>query len=598
MDTQQFIQSLIQKVLYAEKMQGKSKSPSYYPEYATECELAQKTRMHYDYNCPPDTLLLTKAPNQQEEEFKYAKENFKHITFPFWSKGENAVNRIWNRNNFSVKWNDQKIQYKESSAKEYFEGEIPEIGNIFDYFANVETKWDLRDPNAIIAVKPYKIPIKEVDGQQVADKSVIIEPIPVIYQCEQKRAYVEENYLLVERFDKTWIKDYDKNMPSGRIFEYYDTESIWIIKQIGKDNGNPIFDYQILYKHNLGYLPCDTLKGILETKQGLKFYLSYFSPAIPNLDEALIHNSTLQLSVYSQAYPHTWAYVGGCNGAGCVGGQVRSENGEMIPCPVCKGTGKDTSFSALKVTQIKMPDSFDKSPNVPTPPIGFVSPDIQILDFLRSMIKNYIIDAFAFLNIDVSNSFVKGSETALSKQIDREEFFSFLLLFSNQQFALLEFVIKAIGEMRYEGFKMPDIKRPNNFTIRTYKEITAELADARANNLPELAIEKLVNEYFITRFSINAEFLNIYKVIKQIDTLFIKTDVQIVTGVNNGTIKPEDVMLHNHIISFIYEELALDPNFLNQDIETIKAKLIEKAEGKICACKNEILIPENLPTTE
>lgn len=559
----------------------KKKEPEFYPEYPIIVRLARELRVHYDQDVKPFDLLFKKWPFQEQEVFDYALSNYRPVTTPFWGKAENSLNRIWNKDNYSITWHEDDVQFKDHTAQDYFEKGIPFHRNIFAYLENIASKETLRDPNAVIVVKPSELPFKLDEDQNLkADQSELIKPVPVIYESKQIVSFIEDVEVMVLLHEKSWIKFAGKLQKVGLIFEFYDDENIWKITQIG-DKTKYEFKTELFYNHGLGRLPARKLRGVLIAKDGLNYFESYFRPAVPNLDDALVNSSTLQMSIFSHAFPQRWEVVDKCNAPGCVNGQIL-EDGKEIACTNCNGTARKSKRSPVGVHEITLPTKLDAGVEIaPTPSFGYVAPGTDILEFLKDYVIDLINKAFAFLNIDVSNSRVKGSDTALQSMIDREEFFSFVVLFSNQLFLLARWTISTMGGMRYaKSFRDPDLIDPTNFTIRTFKEITEEIATAKEAGIPEIAIIKLLEEYGKARFNTDKKFSKVLGIVLVMDKLIVKDSTDIVVGINNNSIQREDLLLHDNIFQFIQEAILENPDFLNLEMNKIKEEINNKLKER------------------
>jgi len=158
----------------------------------------------------------------------------------------------------------------------------------------------------------------------------------------------------------------------------------------------------------------------------------------------------------------------------------------------------------MGVHQLAMPTKTDETmKGIQLPPFGWEAPKTEIMTFLRDEIKSNINSSLSILGL-TSTENAQGSETALGKMVDREELFSTLIMISNQVFSLYEFTIRAIIDYRYGDDSLyPTINYPQTFAIRSESELTAELASAKTNGLPEPAYRQLLMEYMNRRFANN-----------------------------------------------------------------------------------------------
>lgn len=557
------------------------KIPQFNPIFWEALDLYKRIRVHFDGRFPA-FLFEERAPRESVEEFEYRKKIYKAITKAWMGRALGAVARGWNDKNFTVEW-------YEKSDEEYFNKEYPKYGNIWAYFEQVVTVEKLKDPNAVIAFRPSGIPTT-AEGE--VDQTKKVDPVAVIYHCDQVIKYVEEDYCLILLNEKAPVKTSQGIVYEGRIFELYDTQNIWRIVQTSKNSDKTqTFDVTSYYResHGLGYLPVKKLKGTPLQREEEILYESYFAPAIPSLESALLDHSTLQMVKYAFAFPVKWQYTDECSNKDCNGGFIsdydKEGNSIKVTCGACKGTGKSSGgpLAHYEIALSNQDGSLKQS--VPTPPAGFITPETAIMEFLWKQVTEYLQSGYSILNLEVSNSFVKGNDTALGKQIDREEFFSFLLRLYNELFETLEFSIKTIGILRNgEGYEEPAINRPTNFTIRDDQELTEELAN---DNIPDFARRKILKAYNNSRFINDATAEKMFNVISRLDKHITKSTDEILRLSAAGLITKRDVLIHFNIQGWIEDILAEEPDFLDREFSEITDVIFGNALTEIDLLKAE-----------
>jgi len=541
--------------------------PAYNPTYNESVELYEKIAVHAEGKFP-SLMFRKKAPNEDDEVHKYREYIYKPRTMSLWERGLATIQRIWNENNYSISaWDESP---KDAMPKDYFLKDYLGYNSIINYFQSIVTDWKLKDANAVLAVKPRMIPLKNDSNSDLRfDDTKLIEPVAIIYRSEQIMSY-DESHLFVLTDQKSEVIAGDKKVNDGLIFEFYDNKNIWTIAQTGEKTDNK-FQIEIYYNHSLNYLPCWKLKGKSLQRLNDILYYSYFMSAVPNLDAVTCNYSNLDMSFYFCVYPHKWEIVEKCNVKGCVNGMVYVD-GKEVACKNCAGTGKMKMTTPTGVTQIQMGTNISPGAgDVPIPPFGFVSPQTESLRLIKEQIQQDIAESFSFLNINVSPSNVVGSETALGKMIDREELFSFLLRISGELFELLNNTVKAIGKMRYgEKFVMPEIKPPVTFEIRSEKELIEEINQAREAKLPLPAFKMLIAEWIRKRFNNNMYIEKIIDIAFRYDSLITFTEQEIAVKLGSKQIELWEVVLHKDIYKYL-EAMDLED-------KKIGVKLIEKAK--------------------
>lgn len=563
--------------------------PPYSPQYVIAVKHANELMVHADGKFPAE-LLAKKAPNEHEEEFLYRRENYQAETKPVWALAKKAVNRIWNPMNYSVEWasTDKNPKQKNDPPQEYFENLWPVTGNIYLYFANIITDQDLKDPNAVIAVKPRKLPlIDDGDGNLKVDDSELIEPFAKVYNSKEVIDHNEE-YTLIELPEKAQLKDGE-----GLIYELYDEINIWRITQTG-EKADFTFKAEIFWAHNLDFVPVRKLVGIATQIEGVFINESFFAPALPSLNNAAMDSSTLFASKAKMAFPRTWEITSECPNEKCNGGMVWDEEEAInFTCNQCNGTGRSKA-SPLTTKEIPLPAALSSTDleafkAMPTPPMGVQDFPTEGLTFLRKEIDINTFDkAFSFVSIDLSKTMLRGNETATGKTIEREELFSFLMLISKELFALLKWTINTCGKMRYESpgdteeFIPPTISPPVDFKVRSEAELLEEIGNARDKGLPPSVIRRLYKQYFGLRFGSTIDAEQITKLLFFADSQITKTDLQITTDLTTRRIQGWMKVIHDQYEVIIAELMMDNDKFFSTDnsIETQREAVETSAKAK------------------
>jgi len=573
------MENILQQIQFIAKSKDKEKDFYFDEVHKESTEQAYAINVHSTRGKFPERLFIKRAPNQTEEEFEYIKANYKTITYPVWAKFKSLLNRIWNDANWSISYNGNE------ELKDYCDNLYPTFSNLESYFKDIVTINKEKDPNAVLSISPYKLPIKtKEDGTLYYDETELIQPVCKIHKSKNVFSYVENKHLLVLSTDlKTKVKKLNIDV-DGYVFEYYDKDNIYHIYQVGEQKDYK-FEVVLYYNHNLGYLPCEKLKGEAEFIDDKIYYKSAFLPAIDLLDLALLDNSYLTAQKATHAFQHKWEYVDECDfvdsfGNACMNGSIYdSERNKTMQCPSCNGSGKSKP-SLLGVYQIKMPtQTNDITKGMQLPPFGWEAPDPTILDYLRKEIKDNITSALSVLGI-VSNSDVQGSDTALGKMIDREESFSMLLSISNQIFDLYQFSLDCINDYRYQNDNYAIVTAPKTFAIRTEDELSEELNKAKESGMPEIAYRQLLLEYFDRRFATSEYNKQMIDLAFYVDRLLNLSNGDIAQKKLNGSVANWEDVLHTSLFQFTQEALNENNNFFELSIEEQATKIIEKAKQK------------------
>lgn len=572
----------------------------YSDEYEKKVELAERVAVHCEIGKFPEKLFITRAPNQTPQEFDYIKANHKTVSFPVWVKYLGVLNRIWSDQNWSIMWPEGSDE-----ERQYLDKQVPFYGSTENFFKTLVTPVKGKDANAVIVVKPYEIPLLvDEEGEPVldAENDLQIDPTakpdtyPVIYPSSRVIKFVKDRYALVELPEESLITVGKEKKYEGKVYELYDENRIIRIVQVGKQE-KPEFKTSIYWTHNLGYLPAWEMQGVPIEFEDRILWQPPFMAAVESLDLMLLDNSYLITQKAAHAYQQKWEVSNTCENVDdqwgmCVNGYLGTGD-DRHKCGACNGTGKQRP-SILGVYQVAAPDANNPNMgNVPIPPFGWVAPNPEILRFLVEELRRHLDDAESILNLKSSDSTVKGTETALGKQIDREELFSFLLSVANQTFELFINCNKAILEMRFGiDAKLPEISSPKNFTLRTEQDITDEIVKAKAGGAPDSVIRNLLLEWVSIRFNDGGHVMKVTEIAFAADKLATLSASEITAKVIAKTVSGWQDTLHTFVYSYIDYFLRTNPKWIDLSIEEQVKALEEKAKEDHRLIIEETALPD------
>lgn len=571
--------------------QGRIADCEWHTSYLEQKELCDYVAVHSQLSKFPEKMMRNRAPNESDVEMQYRKDNFEPITMPYWYRALSSISgRVWSKQNHRITVTDSEI------SKYLFE-DFPCTGSILEYFKSIVTPYKVNDANAVLAIKVGELPtvFNEATEETNIDSTAMPEVSLQIYGCSKLFAFKENQYALVLSDEKSEVDYNSRKEKAGLVFLLYDKDTIYRIKQVGKKI-DWAFLSEPIYSHNLNSLPVWKLKGIpkqeiKDTQEDLVYY-SYFIPAVPLLNKALKQDSSLDASISKVAFPIRTYYEDECDAPECSGGKIPGEYGEngtvskYVSCPKCGGSGKGgIRFSPMKDHVLRPPKKTvtDEEVQLPFPAIAYVSPDTAILDFLEEKIKSEIIEAFTFINIDISNKGDNtGSQTGIEVKIDREELFAFLLQFSSECFDLLEKAMKAIVTVRFgEQKEKPfTIQPPKTFEIYSADELTIELGEAKKAGVPEIAIREMTKDYMAQRFSQQNGLSDIIDVVFKVDGYATKDTTEIAILKSNNLITLWQAILHEEIYQFIDQLSEEHDDFFEWKLSEQKAELEKLAKAR------------------
>lgn len=580
--------------IFGERYREK-KLPEYYPNYRKAVDNYEEILVHADKDVFPARLFARRAPNQTDEAAKWIYDNYQNVTQPVYLDFFNTVSRCTHDGNWSINYTKDSDDFitAEKTFQEYVEKKIDTYGSIESFFKSIVFDAKLKDAMGVIAVKPAKIPVTETEEGTVVSSNELIEPAPFYYTCKQVVSSPVEDYVLVELYEKSLVTYGNAQKKMGRVYEFYDDQNIYRVIQVGKYIDNT-FEVILYYHHGWGRIPVERLKGVPHISEGEIFYQSQFLFAVSPLNLVAQNATYKQASICKVVYPATVMLGDICEfeddkNNKCNNGWVQGYNdGSPVryKCPNCYGLGLTSRMGPLETflmrPQVRGVTEESESKSTQDP-LRYISPSTDTLEFLEKSCQLRMQDARSILHLHTSNSQVKGSEdmTATGMFIDMKALYAFVMPIANQAFELFEFMINAIGYMRYGSkFQTPQIVYPQSFDIGTAQDNLETISYMVKNSMPPIIIQAEIYRYLRSVFYTEKLSSQIYNLLIHSDRLLIMPQDDIYIEQSKGTVSDWELVLHDSGIYFINELMDENENFFEQDFEKQKEQLMEKAKFK------------------
>lgn len=553
-----------------------------HPLYDISVEMMKSISYHAKKGMFPESLFTDSSPNSTPQEILYIKENYKQPTLTVFVDYIGTITRPWGDGNWSIVYKEDASSFIKigSTFQRYVEKELPKYKSLEDFMKFVLPSIKTIDSMGFVGVRPMAIDyVVNESGKEVIDSRELFKPTIFYYDSAKVIDYSENEYFMFLSREKSVTIDGKE----GLIFELYMKGEIYFIRQIGnqRDYKFEAIEYfttpdsQEIAVHQLMGIPT-----IPDTDTESLLWQSPFLYATDNLDLVLINSNWLQASVKKCVYPHVVMLGNDCDfkskeGQPCIEGSVKDLEGRKSVCPQCNGSGLKSRLSPLGVLLIKPSSRFSdgdsKSTGTSTPPLQFISPDVESLRFLKSKIAEDELRGRSILKLRNKNSAVitKDDVTATEVRDDEKSMTAFVKPISDQSFTLYEFFLRNIGIQRYAGaFQQPMLSSPKTFDFKSPEDYLKDISDAMTNNLPPSFQQTLLHQYIAAFYGDNTKTIAIFKLIMKADRLWGLTQDEINMKMAKQTISKWQDVLHSSAIYFINELLEKNPKFLDQEIKT------------------------------
>jgi len=606
------IQAIVNGVLSASKdlytiENGKPKwkgVPDYYDGYKDAVHQMNRIKTHSHVDKFPEMLFKYRAPNENEEEQEWVRNNYKNTTHPVYTDYLSTVSRGLNDNNWSIIY--PKGGTDAEDYNDYILNEIDVFESVESYVKNIVPSIRANDANGVMTISIKDQKTTMIDGEEVADDREKFEPQPLYFTAAQVVAWEWNTYGLFESHEKSLVSYGSKDMKIGRVFYFYDDSNIWKITQTGKFIDSN-FTYEVIFAHEMGMFPCHKLKGVPSIKEdGDIYYTSRFYYSVDLLDWSLLYSNYLNVSIANVCFPFRWMAGDVCDfvshdGINCNGGYIGvNDNGSKIECPSCKGAGMKVRATAMGTYLLRPKEGQDEGDTSFNAPMGYIAPGTETLEFTKKTAADYFMQAQKMMHIHTSNTEVKGSETATFEGIDQKAMFAFIQPDSNQTFDVFQFLLDVIGKVRegadFEGAKLI---YPKSFDLRTDVDILQDIKIAREAGAPTHVINTLIHQYITSRFYAETETAKVSQLITSADRLLTLSNEEIVQRKAQNAIQNWEIVLHDSAFKFINDLIAANPDFLEleleQQIEQLNALAVESTPESLQLTRTNQIVNNLLP---
>lgn len=576
---------------------GKIALPKYYPGYTEGVENFEHIRVHGEKGVFPEHLFIKAAPNQEEDEFQYTKENYKQTTLPVFTDYVNTISRSFSDPTAGVSYNTEgesdAIVSSGQTFEEYVTHQIPTYGSLDNYVKMVLPTVKTLDAEGVICIKPDRIPTTINDqGEVVVSDTELISPVPIYYNAKQLVGFIEEEFACIELFERSLVFHGNRKAHIGIVYEVYDKNTIWRVKQVGKVTAKT-FEVSVLMQHDLGRLPVMKLLGIPKVMDARILYQSPFLFATDILDLVALNSNYLQHSVNNTVFPYRVMLGQPCEfedptGAKCNDGIISVTNKEGFTnknCPKCDGSGLVSRVTRTGQMLLKPSDSMQEGELTGSgKPLEYIAPDVSSLKFLEDKVEKDEMKARRILHINTTSTQVSGREdiTATSKALDNKAMLAFIKPIADQIYTIWNFMLTAIGDMRYgnEERERFVLTFPKQFDLETDETILFKIKECISTGMPPTVVSQLIFNYVNSVFGNSVKASAIYKLLLATDRLLSFSNEEILKKQALNEALLWEVVLHDSGINFIQELMQTDSEFLALPFEEQQDALRAKAQAK------------------
>lgn len=545
--------------------------------YSDAVELYHKLRVHADGEMPI-WLIKKQRPNESEAVMKYREGIYEAETQNPVERVMGILEKIRRSPDWMMQFDDDvpPIINKDETLEVYLTKKYPVYEDIEYWLFEEVLRTLCLDANAVIAIIPKDF--APVEGTEY------MRPIGQVFNSNNVVEYVSNDFAILRSDDLSSLLPPDEQMrrvdaekaaksvmgsdplhmfTTGQVYYVITTNAYqkWEETKDGK------YENTLTFAHNLNELPVFQVPGKFVKRRGshtLKKTPLY--PMVPHLNKAARESNDLDAGVIMHLYLEKWRINNTecktCNGTGMVA--TTSGRGE---CGTCKGTGLATGKSPFNEIVIK-PAGIGQQ-NMPTPPVGYVDKNPEILKVQNERIEGHLYKALASVNMEHLAE-AGMNQSGVAKAYDRDEVNNLIYTFAGMLVSVANTTIYFINELRYSGIvpnieqrkaMLPVIPVPEKFDVISTSFLFQEYQTAKTAGVNSIILAEMQKEIGAKKFYANPQVADFVNTVMNLDPFPDKTTEEKAQMESQGLATKEDVVLSNYMSAFVRRAMAEHKDF-------------------------------------
>lgn len=532
-------------------------------------------------------------PNEHPDSKAHRILAFESITEPSFGRAANNVNRIFRNSSYTVEAQEKTIAFASENA---FEGQ-----NLFNWFLDQWVRYALKeDSNSRIVCYPKEYTDRGNPAIVFVESCFLCHISPDIcvfisereseVKHELKELYVDTSVFHDQTINQVNVREVAKNTYTPKI-ETKVIRKVYhaFLKGVGfyrieemKTNQS---EYEVeFFPWKQDFLPVTDAGG---EKGKLDVNKSFLHPFVSFGNLALLQHSQHTAVNFTFSFPRMSEIQTPCDAFGCNEGKIGCETesdiakyGDFKDCLKCKGTGYTVNQTPYK-TYVKQYDTQGMegdNEHLKVPDVQYYTPETSILNYSKQEWRDYLemAETAVYIQQRVQTGHI---EAAKSKEIDREDLYSFLTKVGQVYFSKLRFVLQAYENFNVASPGQVSVGVPYSYAILSEGEAFEALKDILASNVPVMLkasqVESFINK-FVSQSSPIRKFLDVLKIV---DPLLYYTANEISSFKMNNIVDAQQFSDHVFAYPVLQRMYFNDKNLFLQEsaaiVERLKTALLE-----------------------
>lgn len=510
----------------------------------------------------PDKLLNDYRPSETAEIKDYRLKIHEPITKEVISQISTSLNKIRRSSDWSVKYGVEipTSIIESETPEQYFERRYPYMESLNNWVFSVLLNQYLIDSNAVCLVMPTELSIESTE---------YLKPYPIIFNSDNVYEYKYNELAILKSNDKAIFKKGRNLNTEGDKFYVVTKEYIQIWEQTAKS-----YDLVTEWNHNLGYLPCFKLRGVVNCAYEKEIvWESRINSIIPRLNKVARQDSDLDAGIVTHLYPEAWEYASQpCMKCfdytiGQSTGKVKSGD-SYVGCSSCSGTGIVANSGPYKKLVIRPTNQNMGESPIPTPPKGYIDKPIEIIKIQDEIIEKNTYKALSAINMQFLIQ-TPANQSGYAKDVDRDELNNFVYSIAEDLVWIMDKIYKVSIDIRYffiatpeqRELMCPSVAVPEKYDILSLNYLMDELATAIEKKLPPSILNSMLIEFTNKKFYNEPEIKNDLTLALKLDPMpCLSNDEKAIIKMNNG-VSEVDYIISCNLVRFITEAKEKQSNF-------------------------------------
>lgn len=514
-------------------------------------QLYDAIKLHSSGEKPLD-LLNDYRPSETDEIKNYRLKIHEPITREVITQISTSLSKIRRSSDWSVRYSDdlpKKIASDETPEK-YFEKKFPYLESLNNWVFSILLNQYLIDSNAVCLVMPTELEI---------GSNEYFKPYPIIFNSDNVYEYEYNKIAILKSNDKAIFRKGRSLNVEGDKFYVVTTTLIQVWEQTAKS-----YDLVSEWNHNLGYLPCFKLRGIINCAYDKEIvWESRINSIIPRLNKVARQDSDLDAGIVTHLYPEAWEYASQpcekCfdHNTGQSTGRVKSGE-KLVGCSTCSGTGIVANSGPYKKMVIRPTNQNMGESPAPTPPKGYIEKPLEIIKIQDEIIEKNTYKALSAINMQFLVQ-TPANQSGYAKDVDRDELNNFVYSIAEDLIWVMDKVYKIGIDIRYAFVAdekqreemRPKVAVPEKYDILSLNFLMEELAIAVEKKLPPSILNSMMIEFANKKFYNEPEIKEDLTLSLRLDPMpCISIDEKATIRMNNG-VSEIDYIISCNLVRFL-----------------------------------------------